>query len=224
MNLIEPSNPIYPIDNHPNTIAINKSSQEILQRLFDFGPREEGALYGIAHLIDNPLYIKNDKGVLQYGKIDGISGPKVCAQICVYNEECENWACHRYDKLKNSMTEGMPIDLFMGKIENDLVTFYSAGQKIVLKCCIKPKGADVNFEHILYNLTSSFGGMSAFPNLEFYSFRSEECFPPLSQFSQACMFVTNHELYSRSLGLDVKNATTFQYYEPSLFHLVKLVH
>lgn len=159
-------------------------------------------LFGNITIIeDYSLRVCNDHGLQRYD-VDNISGAQVCFMATLWNDECDNWLESSYIDPDCKYISGyIPIELFMGKHEGDIVKLLIRGKKCYLKCCQQDK-SNKNFEDALYEVSQSFNGVSPASNFD----------PALLESDQQLMIVAYHEKYAKSLDLSVKDPTTFRYY------------
>ena len=159
-------------------------------------------LHGDIFLYPNSLQICEDVGEVKYS-VDGYHGLQVCAEVWITSQESGNWNDSGHPRLPGIISRYFPVDLFYGKKEGDTVETSIRGIPVILKCSqssYRYAGYGC-FENLLYSLTRSFGGCVS-PS--YYK-------PPLSEASQRCFLIANHEKYARSLNLPVIESAKFKY-------------
>ena len=130
-------------------------------------------------------------------------GLQVCFEAVIIYDDYKNINAHVYGMTGKSCTQIVPIELFLGKKEGDIVKLVIDSNEVIVTCDqLKYKYANQgSFETTLYELTKSFYNLNDEKNYQ----------PALSKRTQMALLIVTHERYARSVGFEPIEPTKFRY-------------
>lgn len=130
--------------------------------------------------------------------VQNIMGYQLCLNGRMFDDENTDWCNHKDKRIGKHFLEYFPVALFMGKRGGDVVEMTILGKKINVTLV-------EGFEHMLYDLTQSFGGITAvgYNDSEF----------TIKRYEEMQMIIDTHKAYAKSLGFEIKDPMTFRYVE-----------
>ena len=150
-------------------------------------------------VIELPVSVVPNSGLCRYDCLN-VTGQQVCFRALIYSDpnKIVSWSSEE-GPLGICISQYIPISLFYGKREGDEVALrFLNKDKEVMNVDVKLN--QKNFENILHQMTSSFGGV--------YVQNDKN---DISEIKQCCYIITAHDQYSHSIGKPTLEPDQFKY-------------
>lgn len=146
--------------------------------------------------IEQPVAVINNNNY----NCSNVKGHQVCFRAIIYTDlKGRDWMNDSDNPLHRHLPEHFPICLFYGKKEGEKM-YLKLNKEITIGVTLK--GANKNFEEMLFERTAGFGGV-------YSPYASEP--DDLSEIQQYCFIVTAHQQYADSIGRKSEAPETFRY-------------